>query len=150
MMFVLVDSVGSTDHHKEVCSVTSRSNETNCDGQTQKDWVSVSIIFIGIFTVGIGSTGIFSFGIPYVDDNTEKSKSPLALGFVMAGRILGPTLGYILGSFTLRIFVNPGQEHGGKFILSIKRKVFGHNIRYWNSVLHMFFYSTQKSLMYRS
>ena len=131
-MFVLVDSVGSSDDHKAVCLADNGSNVTHCDGQTQKDWVSVTIIFIGIFTVGIGSTGIFSFGVPYVDDNTEKGKSPIALGFVMAGRILGPTLGYVLGSFTLQIFVNPGQEYAGKFILSSKRKDLSNSKLYTN------------------
>ena len=86
-----------------------------CDGKAPKDWISVVIIFIGIFTVGVGSTGIFSFGIPYIDDNTQRKESPLALSSIMAGRIIGPTCGYVLGSFTLRVYVNPGANYGGKF-----------------------------------
>ena len=85
-----------------------------CDRKAPKDWISVAIIFIGIFTVGVGSTGIFSFGIPYIDDNAQRKQSPLALSSIMAGRIIGPTCGYVLGSFTLRVYVNPGADHGGK------------------------------------
>ena len=89
-------------------------NHQICDGKAPKDWISVIIIFIGIFTVGVGSTGIFSFGIPYIDDNTQRKESPLALSSIMAGRIVGPTCGYLLGSFTLRVYVNPGSNYGGK------------------------------------
>ena len=97
----------STNSSKGVCAVSNTSDD-DCDGQIQKDWLSVAIIFIGIFTVGIGSTGIFSFGIPYLDDNSEKNNSPIALSFAMCSRVFGPALGYVLGSFTLRVFVNPG------------------------------------------
>ena len=97
-----------------MCSASNELNE-NCDSQTsQKDWLSVGIIFVGIFTVGIGSTSIFSFGIPYVDDNSGKNNSPIYLSFAMASRILGPAFGYVLGSFTLRVFANPAQNHDGK------------------------------------
>ena len=68
----LVNSVGSADDSNGVCSANNELEE-NCDNQTsQKDWLSVGIIFVGIFTVGIGSTSIFSFGIPYVDDKNEE------------------------------------------------------------------------------
>ena len=55
-----------------------------------------------------------SFGLPYLDDNSEKDKSPANLSFAMASRIMGPAFGYILGSLTLRVFANPGQGHEGK------------------------------------
>ena len=107
-----VDSVGAVGDSQGICSASKE--EEDCSGQSQKDWLSVGIIFVGIFTVGIGSTGIFSFGIPYLDDNSEKNNSPVALSFAMASRIAGPALGYILGSFTLRVFANPGQNYNGK------------------------------------
>ena len=107
--------VDSEDESSHLCYRENTPVDT-CDGKTQKDWLSVVIIFIGIFTVGMGSTGIFSFGIPYVDDNSSKENSPVTLSFAMASRIAGPTLGYILGSFCLRVFVNPRQAHGGKIL----------------------------------
>lgn len=113
-MLFLVASVGSDDDSQGTCS--SSNEKENCDGQTEKDWLSVAIIFVGIFAVGIGSTGILSFGLPYLDDNSEKDKSPANLSFAMASRIMGPAFGYILGSLTLRVFANPGQNHEGKNI----------------------------------
>ena len=106
-------SVGATNTSNGVCSASNVLNE-KCDGQSQKDWLSIAIIFIGIFTVGIGSTGIFSFGVPYLDDNSAKSNTPYALSFAMCSRILGPALGYCLGAVTLKIFVKPGRAPEGK------------------------------------
>ena len=110
----LEETVGSTKDSTGIC-LASDASDTDCDGQTQKDWLSVAIIFIGIFTVGIGSTGIFSFGLPYLDDNAEKNDSPIALSFAMTSRVFGPALGYILGSFSLKVYVNPGRKPEGKY-----------------------------------
>ena len=108
-----MSSVESIGESNSLCLANNTLND-NCENQaSQKDWVSVGIIFVGIFTVGIGSTSIFSFGIPYIDDNSEKGNSPIALSFAMASRVLGPAFGYVLGSFTLRVFANPGENHEG-------------------------------------
>lgn len=42
-----------------------------------KDFVGLILVFLGIFLNGIGISFYYSFGLPYVDDNSEKSKSPL-------------------------------------------------------------------------
>ena len=107
--------VGASNTSTGVCSATNVLND-KCDGQSQKDWLSIAIIFIGIFTVGIGSTGIFSFGVPYLDDNSTKSNTPYALSFAMCSRILGPALGYCLGAVTLKVFVKPGRTPEGKLL----------------------------------
>ena len=78
-----------------------------------KDWLSMAIIFIGIFVVGIGSTGIYSFGVPFLDDNAGKENSPMALGYAMTSRIVGPTIGYVLGAVMLSIFVYPREKPDG-------------------------------------
>ena len=115
LILFLVNSVESIGESNSLCLANNTVHE-DCDSQvSQKDWVSVGIIFVGIFTVGIGSTSIFSFGIPYIDDNSEKGNSPIALSFAMASRILGPAFGYVLGSFTLRVFANPGENHEGTY-----------------------------------
>ena len=108
----------STNSSKGVCA-SSNTLEDDCDGQIQKDWLSVAIIFIGIFTVGIGSTGILSFGIPYLDDNSEKKNAPIALSLAMFGRVLGPGLGSVLGSITLKVFANPGWKPEGMWKLKL-------------------------------
>lgn len=44
-----------------------------------------------------------------MDDNTERSNSPLALSIVMSARVIGPTLGYSLASACLAVYAYPGQ-----------------------------------------
>jgi hypothetical protein len=51
----------------------------------------------------------YSFGVPFVDDNSKKKNSPLMLSFVMASRVLGPSLGYALGSACLAVYVDPAH-----------------------------------------
>ena len=112
-MTISVNSVESRGDSTTLC-LANITILDDCDKQaSQKDWISIAIIFVGIFTVGVGSTGIFSFGVPYIDDNSEKKNSPMAMSFAMSSRVLGPAFGNILGSFTLRIFANPGQNPKG-------------------------------------
>ena len=113
MSSILVISVDIIGESYSLCQANNTFVD-NCGSQgSQKDWISIGIIFAGIFIVGIGSSSIYSFGIPYIDDNSEKKNSPLALSLAMISRILGPAFGNILGSFTLRIFANPGENLEG-------------------------------------
>ena len=83
--------------------------EDNCDNAEKiRDWGGMIIIFIGFFISGIGTSFFYSFGIPYIDDNVPKQTSPMALSVIMAGRTLGPALGYLLGTATLKHYVVPG------------------------------------------
>ena len=89
------------------------NNDSRSRQSYYKDWWSMAIIFVGIFVVGIGSTGIYSFGVPFLDDNAGKQDSPMALGYAMTSRIVGPTLGYALGAVMLSIFVYPNEKLDG-------------------------------------
>ena len=59
-------------------------------------------------------------GTPYLDDNTSKNKSPMALSFGFAARNGGPAIGYVLGYFCLKDFVHPGNEPKGMFVTSVE------------------------------
>jgi hypothetical protein len=49
-----------------------------------------------------------------VDDNSDKGNSPFSLSVVFSARILGPTLGYLLGSTCLAVYADPGKAPEGK------------------------------------
>ena len=70
-------------------------------------------MFFGILLIGIGNACIISLGTPYLDDNTSKNKSPMALSFGFAARNAGPAIGYVLGYFCLRDFVDPSSMPAG-------------------------------------
>lgn len=92
----------------------------DCDVEsTLKDWLSMAIIFTGIFLVGIGSTGIYSFGLPFLDDSAGKENSPYSLTFAMVCRTLGPGLGFLLGTASLSMFVYPDRRPQGESCLGL-------------------------------
>ena len=79
-----------------------------CHTEKIRDWGGMALIFIGFFISGIGTSFFYSFGVPYIDDNVSRKNSPMAISVVLAGRTLGPALGYVLGTATLKVYVVPG------------------------------------------
>ena len=96
------------------CQILDRMPES-CDEESSKDWLGISIVFVGILLIGIGNSAIISLGTPYLDDNTGKKSSPMALSLGFSARVAGPAIGYIIGYICLKQFVNPGKEPEGKF-----------------------------------
>ena len=94
------------------CQISDQLRES-CDKESAKDWLGISIVFIGILLIGIGNAAIISLGTPYLDDNTGKKSSPMALSLGFAARVAGPAIGYIIGYICLKEFVNPGEEPEG-------------------------------------
>jgi len=84
--------------------------DEECHTEKIRDWGGMALIFIGFFISGIGTSFFYSFGVPYIDDNVSRKNSPMAISVVLAGRTLGPALGYVLGTATLKVYVVPGQE----------------------------------------
>ncbi|TRY69950.1 hypothetical protein TCAL_04473 [Tigriopus californicus] len=90
------------------------SLEGSCDAEGNRniDLVGLIIVFIGIVLTGIGNCVFWSFGIAYLDDNSGHGNSPIMLSITYTFRLLGPTLGFLLASFCLKTFVNPGVDPG--------------------------------------
>lgn len=68
--------------------------------------LSLAIFFICLLAIGFGSTAITTLGIPFIDDIVSKEESPLYLGLSIGLKILGPALGFFLGSFCIRLNPN--------------------------------------------
>eukprot|EP00096_Caligus_rogercresseyi_P000386 TRINITY_DN10819_c0_g1_i1.p1 TRINITY_DN10819_c0_g1~~TRINITY_DN10819_c0_g1_i1.p1 ORF type:complete len:638 (+),score=117.03 TRINITY_DN10819_c0_g1_i1:123-2036(+) len=96
---------------KSYLCLEEASGESSCPVSLTEDggeslrskWIGIALIFFGIFLHGIGASFYNSFGIPYIDDNSEKTKSPLALSFVFAARMGGPLFGSIFASVFLKM-----------------------------------------------
>ena len=108
---IVLSSIPSTallqqdPNNVHVCSVSNQ--ETSCldhraVASSAKDWSSMAIVFFGIFLCGIGSSAILVFGIAFADDNVDKDKSPMALSFTWMARLIGPAMGYLVGSASLQ------------------------------------------------
>ena len=96
------------------CSVAEEP-KIDCTDGSPKDWLGIIIVFAGIVLIGIGNACILSLGIPYIDDNSQKNGSPLSLSLGFAARISGPAIGYVIGYFSLKVFVNPGEVPEGTY-----------------------------------
>jgi len=95
---------------KDICADHSgREDPDQCKVERIRDWGGMFVIFLGFFISGIGTSFFYSFGVPYIDDNISKNSSPVVLSVVMAGRTIGPALGYVLGGSTLKMYVSPGR-----------------------------------------
>ncbi|CAG9805493.1 unnamed protein product [Chironomus riparius] len=87
-----------------------KPDASTCNGdnneQTFNNSVTLYVLIIlavSLLGIGIGQTAIATLGIPYIDDNVQSKQSPLYMAITIGVRILGPALGYYLGSVCMRI-----------------------------------------------
>nr|XP_044995444.1 solute carrier organic anion transporter family member 1A2 isoform X2 [Jaculus jaculus] len=69
-------------------------------------WVYV---LVGNMIRGIGETPIMPLGISYIEDFSKPENSPLYIGFIETGTIVGPLIGLLLASFCANIYVDTGS-----------------------------------------
>ncbi|XP_044764845.1 solute carrier organic anion transporter family member 74D-like [Coccinella septempunctata] len=72
--------------------------------------IVLSVFFISLLGVGMGQTAVYTLGIPYIDDNVASKESPLYFTITIGVRILGPALGFIVGSFCSSIYADLSVE----------------------------------------
>uniref|UniRef100_A0A1Q3FNY0 Solute carrier organic anion transporter family member n=1 Tax=Culex tarsalis TaxID=7177 RepID=A0A1Q3FNY0_CULTA len=71
--------------------------------------VPLVLIFMSQFVLGIGNTLYYSLGQTYLDDNTKKTNTPLMLAYASSLRTFGPVVGFGLGYFALKIYIDPSK-----------------------------------------
>nr|XP_058936307.1 solute carrier organic anion transporter family member 1A2 isoform X3 [Kogia breviceps] len=69
-------------------------------------WVYV---LVGNIIRGIGETPIMPLGISYIEDFAKSENSPLYIGFIQTGAIIGPLIGLSLASFCANVYVDTGS-----------------------------------------
>ncbi|XP_043287932.1 solute carrier organic anion transporter family member 74D [Venturia canescens] len=70
----------------------------------------LGIFFVSLLGVGMGQTAVYTLGIPYIDDNVASRESPLYFAITIGVRILGPALGFILGSVCTMLYADLSAE----------------------------------------
>uniref|UniRef100_A0A1B6JRS7 Solute carrier organic anion transporter family member n=1 Tax=Homalodisca liturata TaxID=320908 RepID=A0A1B6JRS7_9HEMI len=80
--------------------------------QTQTTKKVLVIFFVSLLGVGMGQTAVYTLGIPYIDDNVASRESPLYFAITIGVRILGPALGFILGSLCTLLYVDLSVDPG--------------------------------------
>lgn len=66
-------------------------------------------VLVGNIIRGIGETPIMPLGISYIEDFAKSENSPLYIGILESGKMIGPIIGLLLGSFCARIYVDTGS-----------------------------------------
>ncbi|KAM5252979.1 solute carrier organic anion transporter family member 1A2 isoform 2-T7 [Hipposideros larvatus] len=66
-------------------------------------------VLVGNMIRGIGETPIMPLGISYIEDFAKSENSPLYIGFIETGAIIGPLFGLLLSSFCANIYVDTGS-----------------------------------------
>lgn len=74
--------------------------------KSQQTSIVMVIFGASLLLIGIGTTAVNTLGIPYIDDNVAPKESPLYFGITIGVRVLGPVLGFLLGSICTSIPVD--------------------------------------------
>ncbi|XP_054902542.1 solute carrier organic anion transporter family member 2A1 [Poeciliopsis prolifica] len=90
------------------------TNPESCDVEVNKRLTETTLlwVFMGIAQLlfGVGSVPIQPFGISYIDDFAERKNSPLYIAILFAVSVFGPSIGYLLGAFMLRFYVDMNRS----------------------------------------
>ncbi|XP_064638345.1 solute carrier organic anion transporter family member 2A1-like [Lineus longissimus] len=85
--------------------VSTKCNNTTEDGVGNGD-VAFGIFILAAILSGCGSTGLYSVGIAFLDDNAGKKEAALYIGFMFCLRSISPVLGLLFGAGISRISVD--------------------------------------------
>ncbi|KRX66412.1 Solute carrier organic anion transporter family member 1C1 [Trichinella sp. T9] len=83
--------------HRLVNKLRTFIETGKCENGTTNQ-AAFAIILIGIIFIGVGHSMPWTLGMPLIDDYVKKRNTPLYFAGVFFIRILGPVLGFMLGS----------------------------------------------------
>ncbi|XP_066502050.1 solute carrier organic anion transporter family member 2B1 [Hoplias malabaricus] len=89
-----------------LCKDLQASNQTCPDNEGHAPHAVFPILLLGQLLLGIGGVPIQPFGISYIDDYANKKNSPFYLGILFTLTVIGPGLGYLMGSGLLSYYVD--------------------------------------------
>ncbi|KAK2832412.1 hypothetical protein Q7C36_015874 [Tachysurus vachellii] len=95
-----------TGSHSQVDESSTHESQTECEKTAGSNlWV---LVFLGNMLRGIGETPVMPLGMSYMDDFAKEENTALYIACIQCSGILGPMVGFMLGSFCARIYVDFG------------------------------------------
>ncbi|NWJ06117.1 SO1A5 protein, partial [Crypturellus undulatus] len=87
----------------------------------EKEPGSMLWIFVltGNIIRGMGETPIMPLGISYLEDFAKAENSPFYLGCLHTATVIGPLLGFLLGSFCAKLFVDVGAVNAEDITITV-------------------------------
>ncbi|XP_010224421.1 PREDICTED: solute carrier organic anion transporter family member 1A3-like, partial [Tinamus guttatus] len=76
-------------------------------------------VMIGNIIRGMGETPIMPLGISYLEDFAKAENSPFYLGCLQTATVIGPFLGFLLGSFCAKLFVDVGSVNAEDITITV-------------------------------
>ncbi|XP_039618293.1 solute carrier organic anion transporter family member 2A1 [Polypterus senegalus] len=118
---------GNSSKSQELCQWRSNismslATQAKCDQQLSQKVKETNSLWMLMATAqllaGVGSVPIQPFGISYVDDFADPRNSALYIAILFAVSVFGPSIGYLMGSGMLRIYVDVGRMIPGLPVLT--------------------------------
>uniref|UniRef100_A0A8C7XPJ3 Solute carrier organic anion transporter family member n=1 Tax=Oryzias sinensis TaxID=183150 RepID=A0A8C7XPJ3_9TELE len=85
-------------------------------------------VFLGNMLRGIGETPVMPLGISYMDDFSKEENTPFYLACIHTVGILGPMVGFMMGSFLAKIYVDIGFTDLGMGLGKVQHRVTRFNV----------------------
>ncbi|KAJ6666267.1 hypothetical protein lerEdw1_000539 [Lerista edwardsae] len=125
-------SVASTSGNISACSSASPSpahasddaemagNTTSLEcGKTTSSYLWLFVL-VGNLLRGIGEAPVMPLGMTYIDDFAREENSAFYIGAVRSAGMIGPTLGFLLGSFCANLWVDIGVVDADTLLIDSK------------------------------
>ncbi|XP_053687128.1 solute carrier organic anion transporter family member 74D-like [Sabethes cyaneus] len=93
-------------HEAKLLCQSQGTRTMDCD-DVQGNLAPQLILLVAQLISGIGNSLYFTLGFTYMDDNVEKAKAPALISISFFMKLLGPTVGYTLASYCLKLYITP-------------------------------------------
>ncbi|XP_055535249.1 solute carrier organic anion transporter family member 1C1-like isoform X2 [Wyeomyia smithii] len=93
-------------HEAKLLCMTEGTRSVACDDEGGNLAPQV-ILLVAQLISGIGNSLYFSLGFTYMDDNVKKAKAPVLMSVSFFFKMLGPSVGYALASYCLKLYIVP-------------------------------------------
>uniref|UniRef100_A0A2R8ZY82 Solute carrier organic anion transporter family member n=1 Tax=Pan paniscus TaxID=9597 RepID=A0A2R8ZY82_PANPA len=102
------------------CTFLSRREDAHSVPSCTKEVKSLMWVYVlvGNIVRGMGETPILPLGISYIEDFAKFENSPLYIGLVETGAIIGPLIGLLLASFCANVYVDTGSVNTDDLIIT--------------------------------
>ena len=83
------------------------SRDDNCIKEGSKSSaLPIFIFMMAQLLIGSGGSPLFTLGTAYIDDHVKKDAASVYIGFMYAMVAFGPVLGFLLGAYMLKVYVD--------------------------------------------